>query len=243
MTTLRTAASTVDGAGTEADDTAAFDVLSMSDIAALRESATTEFFEAIDRALASETWKNERDLRYKRGTQATFVERRLQQLLNVLNSPERSMFNVIVVLALRDGLRNGDIAVKNWDDLCSLTTTLIPSVMAFAPIIKHYVDSGELLDVIRAVREEATMLNSAPKLLRFFCFEMEEDRSQVPVEIRLELSGFYDKDDVGSCEINGRTVMSEDDLRDEFELLWKRSRARSRSGYLEEEKGLDDGGI
>lgn len=123
--------------------------------------------------------------------------------------------------ALIDGVRTGDIVLRTMGDLSAFSGLIVFALHSLPQVVEYYAHSGELLDVMRTLKKlgdqdsanasEDFEVNEKKELahirvLRLYDYDQNraaELRSQegddessvydIPLEMRMEFSGFFDE--------------------------------------------------
>lgn len=129
-------------------------------------------------------------------------------LADMLNDVKNRGDNVRLVTALLKGLDDGSLFCSDIQDLGLFENLFHYNLYRFAYAIEHFVERGELLDVIRLVMDEVEKHDQERELLiqdiefllqlgmlRLYDYDMTlEGHEELPLEVRMEFSTFYDED-------------------------------------------------
>lgn len=153
-----------------------------------------------------------------------FINRRLGNMLFTFHPRERDA-NERMIRALYEGLKSGAVVVSREEDRDAFFSILYSSTVVFAPAIVRYIERGEIMEIMRQTREEIRQNTAKKKLLKLFVFDMEHDITNLPLEIRMSLSGFNDPVGYADvCTINGYRCFGLDDVAHHFRILWEENR-------------------
>lgn len=118
---------------------------------------------------------------------------------------EKSLTRTIV-----QGAKSGSIEFRSREDFDNFYLLLASYSPTSHHEIEHYIQTGEILDLMGAVKgemsraitfKELEIFSSrvmSVKVRRLYCYDMNHDISSTPLDIRLHFSGFYE-DEGGSA--------------------------------------------
>lgn len=134
-----------------------------------------------------------------RGRVVYDIERWL--LGKVANDGAKWHGNVRVINALRTGIEDGTITLTSKDDLNLVHLITDGKLFLMSQVVEYYVETGEFMDLMTALKKVAYRTPSTPdkfyefnrfRMFRLYEYDMESDadRAMLPLEIRLNFSGF-----------------------------------------------------
>lgn len=106
-----------------------------------------------------------------------------------------------LINALRAAVRNGDITFARLEDVTDFYFALSDAPQELHEVLNYYVGTGEFMDVFRSMQimnhldNQYLRRRSATKILALYSFDMLNDIDEMPLEMRLNLSGFHDTGD------------------------------------------------
>lgn len=125
-----------------------------------------------------------------------------------------------VVNALREGLRNQDIVFRSAHDLETLDFMVILQLERLPHVVEHFINNGEFMDLMDAAFQAGIELGMSDYtvsrlrigMFRLYRYDIEKeqenvlgktyDGTMVPLEIRMNFSGFYEmgEEDISQAE-------------------------------------------
>lgn len=134
-----------------------------------------------------------------------------------------------MINVLRAGVSNGSIMFSDYRDCLNVYCALNDVPRELREVISHYVSTGEAMDMLGAIDFENETDNYkydkvATKILTLYSFDMLNDVDDMPLEVRLNFSGFYDTEDKPEEQLN-----SESDVVQRLNYLKERVRLRTES--------------